>query len=278
MGKIARTWSMMSACWQVLKQDKSLLLFPLISGIACVLLLASFAVPLYVTGNWQPPGRNAASTHQAVYYGVLFLFYVCNYFIVVFFNAGIVACATIRMTGGNPTIGDGFRAAAARLPVILGWAVISATVGLILRIIEERSDKVGRFVAGLLGAGWTVVSFLVVPILVVENKNPFEALKDSTTLLKKTWGEQVVGNFSFGLLFFLLTIPAIALVVVGAFSGNVAVIAACVVLTVLYLIALALVQSALQSIFQAAVFLYARNGQVPEGFEAELLGNAMARR
>jgi hypothetical protein len=269
---------MMSACWQVLKQDKSLLLFPLISGIACVLVLASFAVPLYVTGNWQPPGRNAASTQQAVYYGVLFLFYVCNYFIVVFFNAGIVACATIRMTGGNPTIGDGFRAAAARLPVIAGWAVLSATVGLILRIIEDRSDKVGRFVAGLLGAGWTVVSFLVVPILVVENKNPFEALKDSTMLLKKTWGEQVAGNFSFGLLFFLLTIPAIALVVLSVFSRNVAVIAACAVLTVLYLIALALVQSALQSIFQAAVFLYARNGQVPEGFEAELLGNAMARR
>jgi hypothetical protein len=272
----------MSACWQILKRDKGLLLFPLISGLCCLLLLASFAVPLYATGHWQPPGRGAAPLHQAAYYGILFLFYVCNYFVVVFFNAGIVACATLRMSGGNPTVGDGFRAAAARLPVIAGWAVLSATVGLVLRLIEDRSQKVGRFVAGFLGAAWTVVSFLVVPILVVENKHPFAALKKSTLLLKKTWGEQVVGNFSFGLIFFLLSLPAVASIVLGVwlgvFSGNMAALAACIALAGLYLIVLALVQSALQSIFQAALFLYARDGQVPPGFQAELLGNAMVRR
>jgi hypothetical protein len=240
--------------------------------------LASFAVPLYLTNHWQPPGRDAAATHQVLYYSVLFLFYVCNYFVVIFFNAGIIACATMRMTGGNPTVADGFRAAATRLPVILGWAIVSATVGLILRIIEDRSEKIGRFVAGLLGMAWTVVSFLVVPILVVENKNPITALQESTGLLKKTWGEQLVGNFSFGLIFFLLAIPAILLIGLGFFTGSIAGIAVCIAIAVVYFIGLALIQSALQSIFQAAVFLYARNGQVPEGFEAELLGNAMVSR
>jgi hypothetical protein len=277
MQKIARTWSMMSACWQILKQDKGLLLFPLISGVCCLLLLASFALPLYFTNHWQPPGRDAEAMRQVAYYGVLFLFYLLNYFIVVFFNAAIVACATLRMRGGNPTVGDGFRAASARLPVIAGWAVVSATVGLILRLIEDRSEKIGQFVAGLFGAAWTLVSFLVVPILVVENKNPFAALKDSTALLKKTWGEQLAGNFSFGMVFFVLAIPAVILIVVGAFAGNVGLLAGCIALAVVYLILLSLVQSALQAIFQAAVFLYARDGQVPEGFEAELLGNAMRR-
>lgn len=277
MNKITRTWSLMSACWQVLKQDKELLVFPLISGVCCLLLLASFAAPLYLTNHWQPPARDAAAAQQAAYYGTLFLFYVCNYFVVVFFNAAIVACATLRLGGGNPTLGDGFRAAAARLPVIAGWAVVSATVGLILRIIEDRSDKIGRFVAGLLGAAWTVVSFLVVPILVIENKNPFSALKESAGLLKKTWGQQLVGNFSFGIIFFLLAIPAIAVMVLGFFTGSIAGIAVCIVLGVVYLIVLALVQSALQAIFQAALFLYARDGQVPPGF-GDLLGNAMASR
>jgi len=197
---------------------------------------------------------------------------------VIFFNAGIIACATIRLGGGNPTVGDGFRAAAARLPVIAGWAVVAATVGLILRVIEDRSKWVGRIVAGLLGAAWTVVSFLVVPILVVENKNPFAALHDSAGLVKKTWGEQVAGNFGFGLVFFLAAIPAILVMVLGIFSGNVAVMVGCIGLGVIYLIILGLVQSALQSIYQAAVFLYARDGQVPAGFEAELLGNAMVRK
>jgi len=278
MSRIYRAWSLMGASWQVLKQDKGLLLFPLISGACCLLLLASFALPLYFSNHWLPPGGGSAAGAHMAYYGVLFLFYLCNYFIIIFFNAAIVACATIRMSGGNPTVGDGFRAAAARLPVIAGWAVISATVGMILRLIEDRSKWVGQLVAGLLGAAWTVVSFLVVPILVVENKGPFAALQESTGLVKKTWGEQVAGNFGFGLISFLLAIPGLAAVVLSLFSGNAAVIVACVVLCVVYLIVLALVQSALQSIFQAAVFLYARNGQVPEGFSAEVLGNAMLRR
>jgi hypothetical protein len=278
MQKLSRTWSMMSACWQILKQDKGLLLFPFISSVCCLLLLASFAVPLYVTNHWQPPGRDADAIRQVAYYGTLFLFYVLNYFVIVFFNAAIVACATLRMRGGNPTVADGFRAASARLPVIAGWALISATVGLVLRMIEDRSEKVGQFVAGLLGAAWTLVSFLVVPILVVENKNPFAALKESTAMLKKTWGEQLAGNFSFGMVFFVLAIPAIIILVAGIFSGNVGLMVGCAALAVVYLILLALVQSALQSIFQAAVFLYARDGQVPDGFEAELLGNAMMRR
>ena len=266
----------MSDCWQVLKQDKELLLFPLISGICCLLLLASFAVPLYQTGAWEPPGKDAATSRQVTYYGILFLFYVCNYFVVVFFNAAIVACATIRMSGGNPTIGDGFRAAASRLPVIVGWAIVSATVGLVLRLIEDRSEKVGRIVAGLLGMAWTVVSFLVVPILVVENKNPIAALKDSTVLLKRTWGEQLVSNFSFGMIFFLLGIPAFVLIFLGVYAGSTTALIVCVALAVVYLIVLSLIQSALQSIFQAALYLYARDGQVAQGFRAEALSGALA--
>lgn len=276
MGKITRTWSLMSECWQILKQDKGLLVFPLISGICCLLLLASFAIPLYTTGTWQPPGHDDTTQRQVAYYGTLFAFYFCNYFIVVFFNAAIVACAASRMSGGNPTIGDGLRAATSRLPVIVGWALVSATVGLILRIIEDRSERVGQIVAGLLGMAWTVVSFLVVPILVVENKNPVVALKDSTTMLKKTWGEQLVSNFSFGMIFALLAIPAIALIVLGAMSGHAIVLAVCAGVGVIYLITLGLVQSALQSIFQVALYLYARDGQVPQGFRAEVLGNALS--
>jgi len=278
MNRITRGWSMMTACWQVLKADKALLLFPLVSGICCLLLLASFAIPLYATDHWMPPGRDAQTIQQVAYYGTLFLFYVCNYFVIVFFNSAIVSCAIMRMRGGNPTVGDGFRAAANRLPVIIGWAILSATVGLILRIIEDRSEKIGQIVSGLLGAAWTLVSFLVVPILVVENMNPFAALKESTVMLKKTWGERLAGNFGLGLISFLLAIPAIALIVLGFFSGNIIAIATCIAVAVVYLIALALVQSALQAIFQSALYLYARDGQVPDGFEAELLGNAMLAR
>jgi len=278
MNKIRRTWSLMFGCWQVLKQDRNLLVFPLISGICCLMLLGSFALPLWVTDHWRPPGFAGSQGQPLLYYGLLFVFYLCNYFIVVFFNAGIVACATMRMSGGNPTIGDGFRAAAARLPVIAGWALLSATVGLVLRLIEDRSRWVGRIVAGLLGGAWTAVTFLVVPLLVLENKSPFAALKESTVLLKRTWGEQVAGSFSFGLIFFLLSIPPVAFVALVCFTANLVLILGAIALAVIYFVILALVQSALHSIFQAALFLYARDGRVPEGFDGAVLGNAMLQR
>jgi hypothetical protein len=268
----------MSASWQILKEDKGLVIFPLISGICCILLLASFALPLYFTNHWRPPGHGAQPIDQAAYYGVLFLFYFCNYFIVVFFNSAIVACATMRMTGGQPSLGDGFRAATSRLPVILGWAILSATIGLVLRVIEDRSDKIGRFVAAILGAAWTTISFFVVPILVIENKNPFSALKDSTVLLKKTWGERIAANFSFGTIFLVLSLPAVGLFVLALFSHSLVALALSIAFGVVYLVALGLIQSALQSIFQAALFLYARDGQVPPGFHADLLGEAMSSR
>lgn len=116
----------------------------------------------------------------------------------------------------------------------------------------------------------------VAPILVMENKNAVAALRESTSLLKRTWGEQLVSNFSFGLIFFLLGIPAFALVVLGVFAGSAAALVACIAVAVVYLTILGLIQSALQAIFQAALYVYARNGQVPEGFREDGLHHALA--
>ena len=278
MGKLSHTWSLMGASWRVLKKDKEILIFPLLSGICCLFVVASFAIPIISSGSWKLPEEDASTQQQIMYYGILFLFYFCNYFVIVFFNSAVIACAAIRMDGGDPTAGDGFRAAMARLPLIFGWALVSATVGLILRIIEDKSKTVGKIVAGLLGMAWTVVSFLVIPILVIEKKDPISALKESTMLLKKTWGEQLIGNFSFGLIFLLLNIPAIILVALGFFSGNTVTLITCIILAVIYLIVVALIQSALQTVFQAAVYLYAREGEAPAGFEPELLADSMTQK
>ncbi len=270
--KLSNTWALMGVSWDILKKDKEMLIYPLISGICCLLVLASFAIPIISSESWQPPGENAPAMDQVVYYGVLFLFYFCNYFVIVFFNTAIIACAVKRMQGGDPTLSDGFQAAFSRIHLIAGWALVSATVGLILKIIEDRSEKVGQIVSGLLGMAWTVVSFLVVPVLVVEQKGPFGALKESTQLLRKTWGEQLISGFSFSFLFFILSIPAFLLIFL-AFASSLTYLF--IGLAVVYLIVLALVQSALQAIFQAVVYLYAKDGQVPEGFNAEMLRTAM---
>lgn len=278
----------MRASWEVLKQDRELLLFPLFSGICCLLVLASFAGPILALTDWHAASESvtagaaqalsdsggSVSMEQVMHVLVLFAFYCCNYFVIIFFNAGLIACARIRMEGGDPTVADGLRAAWARLPAIAGWAVLAATVGLVLRMIEERSSLVGKIVAGLLGMAWSVTSFLVVPILVIENEGPLSALRRSAVMLKKTWGEQLIGNFSFAFIFLLLALPGVFLLVFGITANSLPLI----VVSVLYFIAISLAQSALQGIFQAALYLYMRDGDAPEGFEADELQASIGHR
>jgi hypothetical protein len=278
--RIRYTWQIMGASWDILKQDKKLLVFPLLSGVCCLLVLASFAVPLIATDHWMPPARGADPAQQVIYYTVLFLFYFCNYLVITFFNSALVFCAFARMEGRQPSIGDGVREALVRLPLIVGWSLLAATVGLVMRIIEERSSKIGGLVAGLLGMAFSVVSFLVVPILVVERKGPIAALTQSTKLLRQTWGDQLVGNFSFGAIFGLLGIPAFLLIFAGVFGGiashSLAIGIPLVAFAILYLIVLSLIQSTLQTIFQTALYLHVRAPELTHGFPVQLLSGAMA--
>ena len=146
---------------------------------------------------------------------LLFAFYVVNYFVIVFFNSALIACAIIRFKGGNPTIGNGFSAAFSRMPQILGWALVAATVGLILKIIESRSEKLGALVAGLLGMAWSAVTYFVVPVIVVEQAGPVQAGRRSLDILKKTWGEALTANFGIGFIVFLASLAGIIPLVLG---------------------------------------------------------------
>ena len=278
MEKFERSWRIMKASWDLLRQDKEILLFPVLSGLSLFLILLSFAVPVIALGGVEPVHRIARHNGAVGNLVVLFAFYLINYFVILFFNTAIVACATIRMRGGNPTVGDGLHAASTRLFEIAGWAVVSASVGMLLRTIEERSRLVGRIVAGLLGMAWGITSYLVIPILVNERKGPMEAFRESARLIKKTWGEELIGGFSFGLIFFALSLPAVLLIAAGVASGKGFLAIGFVAVAVIYVIALSVVQAALQGIFQAALYQYAKKGETPPGFDREVLYEAITPR
>jgi hypothetical protein len=274
MGKFSLTWGLMKSSWELLKKDKEVLIFPFISGLCCILLMLSFALPIINS----PEVKAAIQNHQEINYGkyflLTFIFYFLNYLIIIFFNTAVVSAAHIRLSGGDPTVKDGFNGAMAILPLIIVWSLVAATVGLVLRAIEERSNTFGRIMAGLLGLAWSIVSFLVIPIFVVEKKGPFAALKESTLLMKKTWGEQLIGRFSFGLVFLVLSIPAFILIALGAATRAQSTLIFFVALGVIYLIILALIQSALQSIFQTVVYKYSHDKETPAGFSEQDIAGA----
>jgi hypothetical protein len=278
--RITMGWQLIKQAIQVLRLDKELLLFPLISGISCLLVLASFAVPAFLSGALDAAQENQENvTQNAVAWVVLFLFYFVNYFVITFFNSALVGCAVIRLKGGDPVVGDGFRAAFARLPQIAGWALVSATVGILLKMIESRSERVGQIIVSLLGMAWSITTFFVVPVLVIEGLGPIDSVKRSVTVIRKTWGEALVANYGIGFLVMLLSLLGILPIVGGialAGSGSTAIGGVLIGLGVLILITVALISSALNSIILAALYIYAAEDKMPEGFDSNLVRGAFA--
>lgn len=277
MGKLDNSFALMRASWEILNKDKEILLIPVISGISMMVMLASFFFPVFLFPDPVLMKRIMAEDKDTVM-AVCFLFYFLNYLNIIFFNSVIVACATIRMDGRDPTLLDGLNVAGARIFKIILWSLVSASVGMILRMIQGKSNFIGRALAGLLGMAWSVSSYLVVPILVNENKDPFDALSDSVSLLKKTWGEGLIGTFSFGLVFTLMSLPVVFIIGAGVYSGSGPLTLTLMIIAAFYIIALSVVQASLSGIFQAALYQFARFGKVPSGFREDQLRCAIERK
>ena len=282
--KLSNSFALARSSWGVLRTDKKLLIFPILSGIACLLVMLSFAAPVLLL-ILQNPQRDIDfdKINPVVSYGLLFAFYFLSYFVVIFFNVALTHCALIRFSGSEPTIGDGLQAAVARLPQILAWTAVAATVGVLLKAVENAHEQIGKFISAILGTAWSVVTFFVVPVLVVENVGPFAALGRSVAILKRTWGESLIGNFGIGLFIFVLTIPFILLMVVGVMLLGTApallplgllVLA----LGVVYLLVLMAVSSAMHVVFVAAVYQYAAQGSVPVGFSERIVQHAFGKK
>jgi hypothetical protein len=174
-------------------------------------------------------------------------------------------------------VGDGFRIANKHFPQILGYALLSATVGIILRQIAQRG-VVGRLVASFFGVAWNIATFLAVPVLIMEGVGPIDAVKRSTQLLKKTWGEQIAGNLGIGAAFGLMSFALVVIlgggVALAISSQTPALIVGAVVLFVASLMALGVIGSTLSAIYTAAVYRYAVHGDGGGAFDPALVSGA----
>ncbi len=266
MGKIGRTMELARASWGVLQADKELLLLPVLSFLTSALVAATFAVPTLLVVDRQSP----------VTYVVAFVAYVALAYVTIFFNAALVSAADERLRGGDPTIGSALRAASRHAGRIFPWAVVSATVSVLLRALEERAGVFGRIASALAGIAWGLVTFLVIPVLVFEEIGVGDAIRRSGQLFKRTWGENVAAQVGFGLLGFLAVLPAILVVALAAASGSGALIAVGVGIAVAWMIGVAVVLSALNAVFQTALYRYAADGNVLGPFAGATLNGAFA--
>lgn len=276
-GRFARSLELVKASWSVVESDKELLLLPVMSVAALIVILGSLAVPVALLGGFSTGGAGGEPGIGAML-GAL-LFYVVAYFITLYFNTALVGAAMMRMDGGNPTLGDALRIATQRAGRIFGYACIAATVGLLLRSLEERVGWLGRIVIKLIGVGWTLATFMVVPIIVTRDVGPIEAVKESAELLRRTWGENIIGNVGlglvFGLAYFVLALVGTFALIAAVQAGNAVFIGLVVALGVLTFLTLAALHATMQGVYSAALYRYATEHTTPlPGFGPDLLQHA----
>lgn len=235
------------------------------SGIALILMAAAFFGSYFVAFGMQ----------GNVYLLVAFFlaFYFLAAFVVVFFNVALVSCAMLRLDGGDPTFSYGIRMASARLKYIAEWALLSATVGLILQAISSRSGIIGKLIIGLVGLAWSVATYFVVPIIAFEQLGPIQAIKRSASVLKGTWGEALISNLGIGLIFFALALIGLIPLVIGIVIGGSVAIILGVVVAVVYWLCIAVLASAASGVLLTALYRYGTTGKLSEYYSEQVLKN-----
>lgn len=272
--KFSNSWRLFKASASVLAADRELLIFPVISTIGVLIISATFAIPMFLSSFFD-----SMFSQKMGFAGLLiaFLFYLVQYTVVFYANTALVGAAMIRLNGGDPTVKDGFRIANSRLGAILGYALISATVGMIIKALSRQKGMV-RFISSIVGMAWNLATYLVVPVLAVEGIGPIAAIKQSVSLLRKTWGEQLIGNFGLGFIFgianFILILVSIPLIILAVNSQSYALISIVVILLFVALAILGLINSSLNGIYTAAVYQYASTGKSSEFFNDQMVVNA----
>lgn len=277
--RLVNSWEMVKASYKVLMSDKELIVFPILSSIGLFFVSIVFIVPLAIGDMFSQIANDGIGILPIL---IGFVFYIVQYFVIFYCNTALVGAALIRLRGGDPTIRDGINIATSRFLPLLGYALIAATVGMILKALSDKSNGLGRFVISLVGMAWNIATFLVVPILAVENVGPIEAIKRSVSLLKKTWGEQVAGNFGIGTIFGLITFIIILLALGGGavsiYFESIPLLIAFIAVAAVGLMVVGVIQSTLTGIYVAAVYRYAVDGEVGAGFDPAMIQGAFSPR
>lgn len=249
MSRISTGWKITINSFKILKANQDLIIFPILSGISIILIMASFLTAIFAAAGWHIP--NADVTNTPLQYVLLLAFYVVNYFIVVFFNMALIHCTHLYFKGEKVSVSAGLKFSLSRIGSIFTWALFAGTIGFILKLVQERSGIIGKIITGIIGVVWSIATFFVIPIIAYENLGPIDAVKRSSQIMKEKWGESLVSRFSFAF------IQLIAIVVVCGLLfllGSLIHPLVGMLLAVLALFIIIAVMSAAQTIFVSAVY------------------------
>lgn len=308
MGKFKSTWELVRQSFAVLMQEKKLLFFPVVTSFLTIFIFLFFIAPI----PFQPTGHSYLEPEhwEAVadsilradlsqvesgevlqldtwFLGYLAVLYLVSMFLLTFFNTAFFNEIIHALNRRPVSIAGGLRFALTKLKPIALWSLLAGVVGIVIQRLEHYFGFFSRWVVGWIGIVWSVASVFVVPVLIREEEsaNPFELLKKSALLIRRRWGEGLIGYVGiraagavlalslimvFGLLFVVVGllmawyVPSLLIPFVVILIGT----------SLLATILVAYFENVLNRVFQCALYIYAAEGVVPGPFDQALLDAA----
>jgi Family of unknown function (DUF6159) len=283
MNAFSRSWAITKLSFDVINKDRELIWFALLSFIFSAMFGVAMIFPTVVPALMEKGFTE--ETLEVYQYAILFVTYFGLAFIATFFNVCVVYTTKIRFEGGNATFGESIKFAFSRIGVIVQWSPLSASVGLLLRILHNLAARLGKggqlianIIISLMGMAWTIVTIFVVPVLVYEGLGPIDAVKKSARVIRETWGESLIRSIGLGLIqflvFFLIILVSggLTYVLANAFEGTGLLVGIGIGLALLLLTGL--IFSVANAIFNTALYVFANNKIVPTGYREEVVKGA----
>jgi len=297
MSKLQRSWLLLKSSLSVIGGNKQLLVFPVVIFACTVIIITFFLAPplLRPTGHpylsaqhWQaishslftndgPHGEAHFTPGAMVYLGFL---YFLAMFIATFCNVAFYHEILAALAGQPVSIARGLKFALGKLWSILMWSAFAGLIGLVIRMIEERMALVGRIIGGLIGLAWSIAAVFVIPVIVTEegNANPFAVLRKSAGILKRTWGEALIGYAGLAFANWIIMLGSV-LWLFASFAVSVAVhnywiIALSALGWLAAICAWSYVVGVASNVYRGALYLYAVGGNVPAPFTQEMMDSA----
>ncbi len=289
-GSWANSRTITKQAWAVIKENPYMLAFPVVGALLAIVAVLIVGGAGVAAMGWSEVEQTADSTQisggvEIVGIIILIIAAYLATLITQIFMGGLVKCADEELQGRDSSFGAGLGAAFGRLPALMGWAAIETAVGWLLSAIRGNGDNniivtiLRLILAGLLAVAWSVLTFFVLPMIILRGKGPIQAIKESVGLIRQTWGLQIAGGVRIGGLIALVAIlPGILLTVVGVFIAASGTPAAGVPLSavgVIVIIAAQVLISAMRAIFSVAMLHYVEDGQGFGPFDSDQLQSAV---
>ena len=297
MNRFQRSWLLLKSSLSVIASNKQLLVFPVVIFTCTVTIVTFFLLPpvLRPTGHpyvsaehWQAISHSLFTNNGAhgeakftpaalVYMGFL---YLLTMFIATFCNVAFYHEILAALAGQPVSIARGLKFAFSKIWSVLMWSVFAGLVGLVIRMIEERLELVGRIIGGLIGLAWSIAAVFAIPVIVTDeqNANPFAVLRKSATVLKRTWGEALIGyaGLSFANLFIMLgsILWLFASIAVSVALHNYWIIAFSAFSWLVAICCWSYIVGVASHVYRGALYLYADQGIVPAPYTQEMMDAA----